>query len=585
MLFIIFCGFGSAGFSDTAIRWTTATMFDPVTITTPERLAQVDASGSPIYLQLAIPGASVVTPPKSKVTGKALEKSLPSDDHLKVKYFYYQWPTDQAESHASSSAIIVAAALEQNYASIKPYNFDALELQTLDCIFEQLKAENIGACASTLAPSERAKCLYNHNTTEFARRVPKKCGLLIGHLQPALEVANHDTFLKLDRGAQKRYWKDKKRDRKRRDDTPLMIHALVVNMPYYSALAVVMICTVPAWLCGLLIYRVSMYVYCRWGASKTKLFFNKIERRSIRRLRSYFPKGGADKMATASLPHLVAWLDNAAANDPSGLKTFGQPGKGEHATLTDSAFIATAGIEQVLVLYFGSGDRGQPFRVISVSSICFVDPYENCLVVKHVGGELTIKLPPTLSPDAVGDMLLLTESHNTCGSYASRRQPYLDRFVAEERVRTFTNDEKREREQIMDDFDDEQRQLPVRERLGIDSGGGNFRPQPASDAVRAMMRATSAKWPFPDCSEGTDHDCVICLCEIETGEEVAKWPACKHYFHLDCVLEHARRNHVCPLCRSEVEKAPDVQQGHSFEDMMFLRQYFNSFVQPAVVPR
>ena len=572
LLFIIFCGFGSAGFSDTAIRWTTTTMFDPVTITSADELRRVDAQGSPIYLQLAIPGGTVVTP--KSITGKALERGLPSDNRFKVKYFYYQWPVTEQNADSHASAIIVAAALDQNYASFKPYNFDALHTETLDCIFEQLVVDKNKVCVGNLKPAARAECVYKNNTTKFAKKIPKHCGLLIGHLQPVLEVANHDTFLKLDRAAQKQYWKGAQRGRKRREDTPLMVHALVVNMPFYSVIAVIVVGSVPVWLCFMLIYNMYLYAYYKWFASQTKLFFGKIERRSIRRLRSYFTNDADDTsngMSNATLPQLVAWLDNAAAAaTAAGVATaiprrHSTETKAAYATLTDSAFVAQAGSELILVLYYASGD--QLFRMIPVSTIEFVDRSTQSLVIKHLEEQFLIQLPSSLSMKSVDDVLLFTQPHPIRGSYAARRAANIE---TEAQVQRFTNDERLERERVASNHTNEQSQLSAPERLR-----DQFQLRPASDSVRAWMHAAAVSWPVTGCDPNTN--CAVCLCELEDSDEVTKWWTCEHYFHLDCVLQHARRNHVCPLCRSEVEKAPVQARVHSSEDIAFLRRIYGGW--------
>ncbi|KAL8550576.1 hypothetical protein ACS0TY_009124 [Phlomoides rotata] len=48
------------------------------------------------------------------------------------------------------------------------------------------------------------------------------------------------------------------------------------------------------------------------------------------------------------------------------------------------------------------------------------------------------------------------------------------------------------------------------------------------------------------------HECSVCLCKFEAGEEVSEL-SCQHFFHKTCLDKwfHNHRN-SCPLCRSIV---------------------------------
>lgn len=58
--------------------------------------------------------------------------------------------------------------------------------------------------------------------------------------------------------------------------------------------------------------------------------------------------------------------------------------------------------------------------------------------------------------------------------------------------------------------------------------------------------------------EGTNPDvqtqCMVCLSEFETGEEVRKLP-CNHVFHASCIDEWLRRCTDCPICKANVDRA------------------------------
>jgi E3 ubiquitin-protein ligase BIG BROTHER-like protein len=62
-----------------------------------------------------------------------------------------------------------------------------------------------------------------------------------------------------------------------------------------------------------------------------------------------------------------------------------------------------------------------------------------------------------------------------------------------------------------------------------------------------------------ECGEENDseHKCLICQCEYERGEELARLP-CHHVFHKDCVAHWLSTKDVCPYCRQCI--VPDKEQ-------------------------
>ena len=49
--------------------------------------------------------------------------------------------------------------------------------------------------------------------------------------------------------------------------------------------------------------------------------------------------------------------------------------------------------------------------------------------------------------------------------------------------------------------------------------------------------------------------CSICLSEFDNNERIMLLPECKHVFHIDCIKEWFKRNHICPFCRNNVRRA------------------------------
>ncbi|KAL6128808.1 hypothetical protein ACLB2K_072162 [Fragaria x ananassa] len=60
--------------------------------------------------------------------------------------------------------------------------------------------------------------------------------------------------------------------------------------------------------------------------------------------------------------------------------------------------------------------------------------------------------------------------------------------------------------------------------------------------------------------------CAVCLEDFDMDQQqepsITQLP-CRHYFHLDCIVQCLERNHMCPLCRYEMPMEQDYAQGSS----------------------
>jgi hypothetical protein len=145
--------------------------------------------------------------------------------------------------------MVVAVAKDQIFAAFKPYNFEVLEPPTLECILRRLQGngktsssdddaplslvgndeQSVGDGAGSAGMTRAAAVvavneLYTADPVRFAKRAPKRCGLLIGHIQPLAEVATRGYITRLTRILRPHATAT----------SGLMAHSLVVNMPYYS---------------------------------------------------------------------------------------------------------------------------------------------------------------------------------------------------------------------------------------------------------------------------------------------------------------------------------------------------------------
>jgi len=76
-------------------------------------------------------------------------------------------------------------------------------------------------------------------------------------------------------------------------------------------------------------------------------------------------------------------------------------------------------------------------------------------------------------------------------------------------------------------------------------------PQPiVNEVLQGGLRTRHVR---PD--EHLVKECVICLDDFNLGfnEQVCDLPACRHSYHVNCILEWLRNHSTCPTCRRPVE--------------------------------
>ncbi|XP_078437890.1 RING-H2 finger protein ATL18-like [Wolffia australiana] len=94
------------------------------------------------------------------------------------------------------------------------------------------------------------------------------------------------------------------------------------------------------------------------------------------------------------------------------------------------------------------------------------------------------------------------------------------------------------------------------------SGAGSAEPEPGHDA----MTAECVNWLFGKkhgarrYHGGAPSQCVICLCDVEEGDEIREL-RCDHVFHRGCLDRWVGFGRVtCPLCREPlIGKAPAAE--------------------------
>ncbi|XP_047079533.1 E3 ubiquitin-protein ligase EL5-like [Lolium rigidum] len=94
----------------------------------------------------------------------------------------------------------------------------------------------------------------------------------------------------------------------------------------------------------------------------------------------------------------------------------------------------------------------------------------------------------------------------------------------------------------------------------------NFRPGPNGGVVAAGYKGAVPSLPITvyraavpkgSTAEDVRVECVVCLSELEDGEEARFLPRCGHGFHAQCVNTWLASHSTCPLCRVTVAK-PDA---------------------------
>ena len=78
-------------------------------------------------------------------------------------------------------------------------------------------------------------------------------------------------------------------------------------------------------------------------------------------------------------------------------------------------------------------------------------------------------------------------------------------------------------------------------------------PDSASDDTASSVDSEGPGEPEEPGGEGTDHQCMICFCEMSHEARGTHRLACGHVFHTECILRWAQSDadahHQCPVCR------------------------------------
>ena len=72
-------------------------------------------------------------------------------------------------------------------------------------------------------------------------------------------------------------------------------------------------------------------------------------------------------------------------------------------------------------------------------------------------------------------------------------------------------------------------------------GGGDTRGDKGNDEKRELTSKT-----FINMQKGNFHECVICLEEMKTGEELTIIQ-CSHIYHSKCIQTWSNKKRICPL--------------------------------------
>lgn len=81
-----------------------------------------------------------------------------------------------------------------------------------------------------------------------------------------------------------------------------------------------------------------------------------------------------------------------------------------------------------------------------------------------------------------------------------------------------------------------------------------------SDSVGEMIRFMGQIKPrvHEECKgvegEHHHHHCIVCLMDIQIGEQITRLTKCVHIFHAECVDPWLNAKHTCPVCRSREDE-------------------------------
>lgn len=83
------------------------------------------------------------------------------------------------------------------------------------------------------------------------------------------------------------------------------------------------------------------------------------------------------------------------------------------------------------------------------------------------------------------------------------------------------------------------------------------RPERKERKAKMTQEDVESRFPVVTCAAPSEETCVICLSNIEEGDE-CRVTQCGHTFHADCLLSwwmyKPRRNLRCPMCRTRQRK-------------------------------
>eukprot|EP00041_Stephanoeca_diplocostata_P002462 m.26857 g.26857 ORF g.26857 m.26857 type:complete len:512 (-) comp13381_c0_seq5:2780-4315(-) len=71
---------------------------------------------------------------------------------------------------------------------------------------------------------------------------------------------------------------------------------------------------------------------------------------------------------------------------------------------------------------------------------------------------------------------------------------------------------------------------------------------------RRLPKEVLQRWVLPSTTTDTETTCAICICDIDTADEVGAQLPCKHIFHMECIASWIHGNACCPNCRFDLSK-------------------------------
>jgi hypothetical protein len=89
-----------------------------------------------------------------------------------------------------------------------------------------------------------------------------------------------------------------------------------------------------------------------------------------------------------------------------------------------------------------------------------------------------------------------------------------------------------------------------------------YKLKPASEKSIAKLAIEE----FTENDVDLETECAICKDDMDYGDDITRLPACRHYFHHNCLIRWINLQGWCPVCRAEIDISKQVEEALTSDD-------------------